>query len=254
MPQGWQVAYTIFLLVPLLVLGAWTLRLWRRQRDAVPVLCLLGGAVCTIFEPIVDILGLCWYPREGQWRLFETFGRPIPVGVLFGYTWAFGGLTVVAYRWIERRGVGSLWRLYPVFIAISIPFEVVANHTGYYVYYGNQPLRIFEWPAWWGPVNFAVPVGAAVFIRRVRPFLSGWRVLAVAAVVPMADGGVNASTAWPVWSALNAPGLPTPVVQAAGLATVGLALLLVWLVTRPPQLAGDNGASDTTSKLTTVWT
>ena len=241
MPRGWQVVYTVLLALPLVGLAGWCLRQWRRERDPVPLLCLAGGAVCVLFEPIVDILGLCWYPRSGQWKLFETLGRPIPVGVLFGYMWAFGGLTAVAATVLRRKGPAALWKLYPVFIGISIPFELMANHSGYYLYYGHQPLRILDWPAWWGPVNFAVPIVAAVMLARVRPVLTGPRLLLAALFLPMADGAVNGATAWPVWSALNAPGLPAVVVQAAGLLTVLLAVFLVWLVTRPPAPAADPG-------------
>ena len=237
MPQGWQVFYTVLLFVPLVGLGGYCVHRFLRDRDAVPLLCLAGGAICVLFEPIVDILGLCWYPREGQWRLFETFGRPIPVGVLFGYMWAFGGLTAVSYTVLRQKGPRALWRLYPVFIGVSIPFELIANHTGYYVYYGNQPLRIFEWPAWWGPVNFAVPIVAAVLIVQFRRHFTGPRTAALALLLPMTDGAVNAAAAWPVWSALNAPGLSTAVVQVAGVATVGLAVLIVWLVTHASPVA-----------------
>ena len=237
MPEGWQVVYTVLLAVPLVGLGGWCLLQWRKERDAVPLLCLAGGAMCVLFEPIVDILGLCWYPRHGQWKLFETLGRPIPVGVLFGYMWAFGGLTAVAYITLRRKGPAAVARLYPWFIGLSIPFELIANHTGFYVYYGRQPLRILDWPAWWGPVNFAVPIVAAVMLVRFRPLLTGPRLLAAAFFLPMADGAVNGATAWPVWSALNAPGLSMVVVQAAGVLTVTLAVFLVWLVTRPATVA-----------------
>jgi hypothetical protein len=238
MPSDWQVAYTVLLVVPLLFLGGYALRVWWRQRDLVPLACLLGGAVCTVFEPIVDVLGLCWYPRHGQVRLFEAFGRPIPVGVLFGYTWAMGGMTVVFLQVLARRGVGYLWRLYPVVILITVPFELIANHTGYYVYYGHQPLRIFAYPLWWGPVNMAVPIVAAVAISWLRPYLHGVAVVVAAAIVVMADGAVNAATAWPVWTALNSA-VPRGVVQVAGLATIGLAFLLVRLVTLPRVPAAD---------------
>jgi hypothetical protein len=70
-------------------------------------------------------------------------------------------------------------------------------------------------------------------IDRFRPHLTGLRTVALAFLLPMADGAVNGASAWPVWSALNAPGLPTVIVQAAGALSVGLAVLLVWLVTRP---------------------
>ena len=243
MPEGWQVFYTVLLLVPLVGLAGYCLHRYSRDRDPVPLVCLAGGAMCVVFEPIVDILGLCWYPRSGQWKLFETLGRPIPIGVLFGYMWAFGGLSAVAYTVLRQKGPLALWRLYPLFIGLSIPFELIANHSGYYVYYGNQPLRIFEWPAWWGPVNFAVPIVAAVMIDRFRPLLTGPRIVALAFLLPMADGAVNGATAWPVWSALNAPGLPTVFVQLAGALTVGLAVLLVWLVTRPSARAAEPDAN-----------
>jgi hypothetical protein len=232
MPGDWQVVYTILLLVPLFALGGYATRVWWRDRNLVPLACLLGGAVCTVFEPIVDVLGLCWYPRHGQVRLFEAFGRPIPVGVLFGYTWAMGGMTVVFLQVIARRGVAYLWRLYPAVILVTVPFELIANHTGYYVYYGHQPLRIFSYPLWWGPVNMAVPIAAAVAITWLRPYLHGVGVLAAAAVVVMADGGVNAATAWPAWTVLNSS-VPWAVTQLAGLATIGFAFLLVRLVTLP---------------------
>jgi hypothetical protein len=233
MPGGAQTFFFFALLLPMLGLGAYAVRLWRREDDPVPVLCVLGGLVCTVFEPIVDVLGLCWYPRHGQMKLFETFGRPIPVPVLFGYAWAMGGMTVVALRLIRRHGVEALFRFYPLLLLVTVPFELIANNTHFYVYYGNQPLRLFEWPVWWAPVNMAVPVVAAVLITRLRPYLTGARVALVAALVVFADGGVNAAVAWPVWSALNAPDLPTPIVQLAGVATIALAFLVVWLVTRP---------------------
>jgi hypothetical protein len=160
------------------------------------------------------------------------------VGVLFGYMWAFGGLTAVAYRVLRQKGLPALGRLYPVFIGLSIPFELIANHTGYYVYYGHQPLRIFAYPLWWGPVNMAVPIVAAVAITWLRPYLHGVAVVVAAAIVVMADGAVNAATAWPVWTALNSA-VPRGVTQVAGLATIGLAFLLVRLVTLPRVPASD---------------
>jgi hypothetical protein len=88
----------------------------------------------------------------------------------------------------------------------------------------------------------AVPIVAAVMITRWRPYLRGVGVLGAAAIIVMADGGVNAATAWPVWTALNAA-VPRGVVQVAGLATIGMAFLLVRLVTLP-EVDADAGLPD----------
>jgi hypothetical protein len=135
---------------------------------------------------------------------------------------------------------------------VTVPFEIFANHTGVYVYYGNQPLRIVEYPVWWAPVNIAMPIVAATAIHLARRSLVGWRILAVFPIVLMADGGVNGATAWPAWIVLNTPGLPNVVVQLGGVLTIAFAVLLVWLVTRP-SLHAAVASAVTSAELPGVW-
>jgi len=231
MPEGWETIYTLACLGMMLGFVVFAVRVWRRERDPIPALCLVGGAVCVFFEPVVDVLGLCWYPRVGQHTLFETFGRPIPVLTVFGYTWFMGGLSALVYRRTLEGGVRAAVVMYPVFMVLYLPFELVAVQTGVYVYYGHQPLRVLDFPAWWAFVNCATPVIAGYVLANVRPLLRGWRVLAVLVIVPLFDGAVQGATAWPVWNAINgdAPGV---IVQGAGILTAGLATALVWVVTR----------------------
>ena len=231
MPHGWEIFYTLLCMAAAAGALVYAVNLWRSERDLVPVLCVAAGALCVVFEPIIDVLGLCWYPRHGQWRLFETFGRPIPVLCLFGYTWFVGGMTMIVLRLLERRGPDFVWRLYPLLMLVTVPFELLANHSGVYVYYGNQPLRVFEYPVWWAPVNIGMPFVAATVIAIVRERLVGWRALGVVPIVVMAVGAVNGATAWPVWTAVNAPELPTVVVQLAGVLTIALAVSLVRFAT-----------------------
>jgi hypothetical protein len=226
MSHGWQEVYTVALVIPLVLLVGYALQIWVRDKDVTAFALLIGGAASVIWEPIVDVLGKCWYPQFGQVHLFETFGRPIPLYVLFGYTWFMGGLTIVAYRLIQAKGMSALWRLYPILILIEAPFELLAVHTHVYVYYGHQPLSLSSWPIWWGFVNTSVPIAASVLLTCVRPKLTGWTVLLVIPMVPMLDGAANAATAWPVWTVLHAS-VPAPERQIAGVLTCLLGILVV---------------------------
>jgi hypothetical protein len=226
MPSGWQEVFTVALVVPFVGLGALAVATARRLHSPLPLVMLLAGACCTVLEPIVDVLGKCWYPAIGQNHLFTTFGRPMPLWVLFGYAWFMGGLTLVTFLVIEARGVRALLRLYPVLILIEAPFELFAVHTHVYVYYGAQPLDLWAWPVWWGFVNTAIPILSAVLITSLRTELRGSRALLVLAIIPMIDGGVNAGTAWPVWTVLHSS-VPTWERQGAGLLTCALGFLAV---------------------------
>ena len=231
MSPGWERVYTAAVLVALVGMGANALRLWRAKGDTLPLLLMAGGALCVFLEPLVDVLGLCWYPRGSDLELFELLGRPIPFLVLPGYTFFMGGLTVIALHRLEVVGPRGLLQLYPFMILLELPFEILAVHTEVYVYYGQQPLRILEFPVWWLFVNTMVPVVAAVLLRAMRPWLVGPLALVVIPFLPAVDAGVNAAFAWPTWTVLNSD-VPVVVTQLAGLATCGMAVGALVLLVR----------------------
>ena len=144
---------------------------------------------------------------------------------------------MIALHALDTRGPRGLLQLYPLMIALELPFELLANQTGVYVYYGQQPLRVWDFPVWWLFVNTMVPVVAAVLVRQVRPALTGPSMLLVLPLLPAIDAGVNAALAWPTWTVLNSD-VPMAVTQAAGVATcamaVGTLVLLVRALDRRP--------------------
>ena len=79
-------------------------------------------------------------------------------------------------------------------------------------------------------MNATTPIVAATVIYALRPQLVRWRVVLVAAIVPMVQAGTNAATAWPTWNLLNTD-LPAWVVWLGGAATFGLCGLAVYLCT-----------------------
>ncbi|MHB8695171.1 MAG: hypothetical protein ACYDHH_28395 [Solirubrobacteraceae bacterium] len=229
MPHGWETVFLVAVTVFSAVALAWAVRRWRTDRDPVPLVMLLAGTCCAVLEPLVDVLGLCWYPRGQLIQAFQLMGRPIPLYVIFGYTMEFGGATIVALELLRRRGPSALWQFWAWNMVFMMAFELFAVHTKTYVYYGPQPLRILDWPIWWAPVNGLVAVGSAVAIHALRP--RGRAVLAIVPLVLMVDAGVNGAAGWPVYTALWSD-MSQAVRQACGLATCGLAAFGVWLATR----------------------
>jgi hypothetical protein len=226
-----QAVFTLAMVLATVAVAAFAYRYWRTTGSPIALLCMVGGLACAPIEVIVDVVGLIWYPREGQWRAYESFGRPIPVLVVFGYVWFMGGLMAI----VESRVSGGathreIWRLYGWLIALNVVIETFGTRMEIYHYYGHQPLTFFGFPLWWAVVNTAVATVGGILIAALRPHLSGPRILAVIAVVPMVDAGVNASTAWPTWVMLNT-NLSAWAIQPAGVATVGLCALLVWMTT-----------------------
>jgi hypothetical protein len=234
-PQGMhmnttaQAIFTIGQMVPCLVLAFIAWRIWQKERSPIPALCMVGGALAILMEPIVDVLGQVWFPRDGQWRLLETWGRPIPWFIVV-YIWYVGGQAYLSYRKLDQGGRGrDIWKLYGIFFLANVICETPGLYMNLYAYYGHQPLNFFRLPLWWPAVNAAMPILAGTLIFLLRPYLQGWRVLAVILLIPAADGMANAAVGWPTWNALNTR-LPAAVVWAAGCLTVALASLMIHFI------------------------
>jgi hypothetical protein len=229
MPHVWETTFMVLVGVPAIIAILWALREWRRTGDPLYVWVLAGGTACAVLEPLVDVLGLCWYPRGAQFDAFELMGRPIPLFPVIGYTMWAGGGAIVAMEVLKRKGPQGLWWVWIGGTAFTSMFEFFAVHTKTYVYYGSQPLRLFDWPTWWGPVNSLTIITIAVVFTALRPLLRGWRALMVIALMPALDGAANGAAAWPAYTT-NWSDVPWLVSQASGLATWGLSALLTWLL------------------------
>jgi hypothetical protein len=222
----------VALMVPAVVGAVLLAARSARARDFVPALCLVAGGVCVFLEPIIDVLGGCWYPRIGQQAtVLDTLGRPIPWWALLGYVMYMGGGTLVVERLVRTRGPSVVWQLFPAIAAFEMVFEFWAVQTGTYVYYGNQPLVLFDFPLWWAFVNTSVPLVAGLVIARCRPVLAGRSAFTLVLLIPSIDGAANLSTAWPTYNAIGSSA-PEIAVQLAGIVTCASALGTVALAVR----------------------
>ena len=242
-----QAIFTVGQVVPCLVLAFCAWRIWQKERSPIAALCMVGGAIAMLMEPIVDVLGQVWFPRHGQWVLFETWGRPIPWFIVV-YVWYVGGQALISFRRLEHGAVArDIWKLYGLFFVANVICETPGLYMNLYTYYGHQPLNFFRLPLWWPAVNAAMPILAGTLIFLLKPYMTGWRVLGVVAIIPAADGAANAAAAWPTWNVLNTR-LPAAVVWAAGCVTVALASLMIHVIAQVAQAR--NGARTAATPMT----
>ena len=226
---GWQWFFTLAQVPPLCLMIVLAARWSRQMRTVIPLLFLVGGLLAMFNEPIVDHNGLVWFPTEGQWTLYETFGIPQPIWLAMAYVWFFGGQPLVVWRMLER-GVAprTLWKVFAAIIVVDIILEHPGLYADLFLYYGDQPFKFTRFPLWWGVVNSTTPIVAATLVHLLRPYFAGRRVFAVALLFPVVQAATNAGTAWPVWSLLNT-NQPRAVVWGAGVVTIGLCLFVVSL-------------------------
>lgn len=241
MNDFWQPVMTFGQVLPVILVVALTLRRWLPGEPVLAVACLVGGGLASFIEPMVDHLGLVWFAPEGMWEMFRTFGRPMPWFILPCYVWYIGGQAILTLH-LLRRGLSrrGLFALYGAYMLTNVAMEIPAIAAGIYAYYGPQPFEVAGLPVWFQFINASSPIVAAAVIHRIGA-RRGWHPLMAMAVVPCSHVLANAVAAWPTWSALNSTS-SLAVVYATAVVTIGLALLLVHLVsltvTTPPSPAG----------------
>jgi hypothetical protein len=228
--QWW---FTVWLGVPLAIVIVIGLNHLRTGRGPLLLLCVIGGAIASGFEAIVNILGAMIYAEDGIWTAYESFNRHIPVLIPMAYAWFMGGQAYLCYRMfvkgVTRRRVFELWAAFAVIDAV---IETPGLLAGVYTYFGAQPFDFWGFPFWYGWANALVPVVAGAAIFKLLPvFGGGWGQLAVIPLLPMANGLAYATTCWPILLTLNTD-LGYWATYPASLLTLGLTLYVLWMVAR----------------------
>ena len=232
MPKTAETVFNVFIFIPLGIALALAFRKLVKGQGPLPLYCIIGGALAACFEPVVDVLGLVYLKEQGALGTFTILGRTMPLYICFVYPWYVGGLGYLAHK-LFKRGVTmrDLFLLWAIDFVIDVVLESPGILAGTYLYYGHQPFNIWGFPLWWGFVNPVMPMVAGALIFHIRPHLNTpWKLLAVIACIPMADGIANGATAWPMWAALNQADVSYLWTYLASFATLGLALFSVWII------------------------
>jgi hypothetical protein len=231
MPHTAETVFNIFIFIPLGIALAIAVRHIIGGKGPLLLYCILGGALAAMYEPIVDVLGLVYLKEVDALGTFTILDRTMPLYICFVYPWYVGGLGYLAYRLFQRgitmKGLFALWALDFV---VDIFLESPGILAGTYLYYGQQPFDIWGFPLWWGFVNPVMPMVAGMLIYKLKPHLTGWKMLGIIPLVPMADGIANAASGFPMWIALNQTDVSYVWTYLAGFATLALALYCVWMV------------------------
>ncbi len=232
MPKMAQTIFNVFIFIPLGIALALAFRKLAKGQGPLLLYCIIGGALAASFEPVVDVLGLVFLKERGALGTFTILDRTMPLYICFVYPWYVGGLGYLAYK-LFKRGVTmrDLLLLWASDFVVDVVLESPGILAGTYLYYGHQPFNLWGFPLWWGFVNPVMPMVAGALIFHIRPHLNApWKLPAVIACIPMADGIANGATAWPMWAALNQSDVSYVWTYLASFVTLGLALFSVWII------------------------
>jgi hypothetical protein len=214
----------------------------RRTRSPLPVAIFLGGSLAAFNEPIVDVLGGCLHHQIGQWTVFTTFDRPMPVWLCLAYVLYFGTGPLAILRVMSlvgpRKGYSlAITGLLVFNLVLELP---ILNGAGLYQYYGYQALTLFGLPVAWVVGNVFGVALTVVVTHRLGPVLSRGAGLLVASVPPAATQLASAgSVTLPEFSTYNAD-VSNTWKWAGALLSLALGLsLLRWLATLLPGSAHD---------------
>jgi hypothetical protein len=207
MPQTMQLWMNILNWGLVVIVLIFALNYWRKHGSSIGLWFLLGGALTTLNEPIVDVMGKCWFPAIDSQVLLKAWGVSVPAYMIPVYTWYVGGQAFLSYsifkKGITQRGV---FRLYAVYAVVNMFLEMpgLNGATPMYSYFGNQPLVLFRFPLWWIFCNALMPMMIAALAFRCEPLLQGARRILLVPLAWMAAAATNALIAAPIWVALNA--------------------------------------------------
>lgn len=200
---------------------------WARTGRPIMLLLFIGGGAMMIFEPMVDTVGACWFPRN-SWVGFEAYGRPLPVWLCLAYFFYFGIASALVWMSLKKGMTrAQIWIAFVSAMIGDLLFESALLTVNPYTYYGHQPLWLPNgFPLWWMAVNALIPFVLGAVIYAFDDYFRGWRSLTIVPVALTTSAAVNASVGWPSWLVINTE-YSWLVTQLGGVATFALAFAVI---------------------------
>jgi len=203
----------------------------RRGNTLIPFMCMFGGALSIMLEPLIDSHLQVWWPIHSQPDILHVWGRNVPIMILPVVTWYFGLNAAMRYRWMQKNGPATkLWKLYAIEVACALALEPPAIQLDLWHYYGDQGLRIFGYPVYWPFVGGACCMAAGTLVYLLAPYLKGWRVVLTAPIVVSAIAAAYWGAGWPMFTVLNIDS-PTWLTLTAEATSIALSFMIVWVCT-----------------------
>ncbi|WP_431232996.1 hypothetical protein ACQ856_27265 [Mycolicibacterium psychrotolerans] len=162
----------------------WAIRAAVRSRNYVPLIVLASGLICSLLEPMLDLLGhLHW--ANNLIPAFTNFGITVPLLIPPCYM-AFLGLEAYFCYFVIRNGAHAshFVMLLGMGIVTDAIMETAGINLGTYLYYGVQPFSFLNFPYWWGFINGGSFVTIGAILAFAVPRLKGTQKLLLLLVAP----------------------------------------------------------------------
>jgi hypothetical protein len=224
-PRNTEIVLTIILSAWFAGLIVWGLIDRRTYASRKLVLLVAACTLAAFAEAPYDLfINLQYFHGIDEWVVYSAFGRDISVWTLLMYpTWVttMGYLTL---RLLERGGgVRSLWKLYLGLVAFDYCGEFVFTQNDFFVYFGHQPLKIFEVSMVWPWIWTASFMTVGLIVHRFREQLSGPRQLLF---LPVAGSTILGGAAFAGWPTILGIGMRASTPELSTLSLISIAIAL----------------------------
>lgn len=218
------------------ILFAYAVVLAKRERSILPVALVLAVAVGSLIEPLYDIsYHLHWLDGGEQWTLFTSFGLPQPVWVMPAYVMVFGMPALLMYRSFARGvTLTRVFKLAGLTAFTTAAFEITAINLGLYVYYGESPWRVLNYPLFIAFMEGAQITGFAVLAALLSLYATKQvHCLALFAIFPGNFALETLGAGFPTVILQNTSANPNgTLLSLSAFASVGLAATALWWTTQ----------------------
>jgi hypothetical protein len=216
------------LTVVLLVIAVW---MGVRQRTPFYAVLVLAALVGAFAEPLYDVaMMLYFYSTPGMWTHFTAFDIPQPIWTHSGYVVLYAAPAVYITHLIARDAMTRRTLLVWAGITLleSAAFEMIGINGGLYSYWGPHVFRIFQYPLVIGVLEAAQVIVFAVTASQLRARCTAqWQLLGLFVLFPCTFFMANFGAGWPTIIAVHLKHTSTPVIAAATVVSIGLAVMLV---------------------------
>ena len=207
------------------------IRMGVRQRTPFYALLVLAALVGAFAEPLYDVaMMLYFYSTPGMWTHFTAFDIPQPIWTHSGYVVLYAAPAVYITRQIAR-GIMARRTLFVwagITLLESAAFEIIGINGGLYSYWGPHVFRIFQYPLVIGVLEAAQVTVFAVAASQLRARCTAqWQLLSLFVLFPCTFFMANFGAGWPTIIAVHLEHTSTPVIAAATVVSIGLAVMLV---------------------------
>jgi hypothetical protein len=223
---------TVVLGTALLLLIMYSVVEWWRTGRPTLCLCLIGGAVASLVEPLWDQMGRLFIYEHGVGAGYVTVAeRVLPYWLIAPYSIFVGGTAYLVYRIArDERPRIYFYGAVGATIALNLLFEIPLTHARLYVYFGEQAFSPTGFPAAWAFMNLGGVLSGLALAKAPQVF-SGVGSVLITPLVTMSFVAWEMGVGWPVYVVNSSTTAAGPVYLAAS-AAISTSIALIYIIGR----------------------